>query len=507
MVTRGLWNLHVDGRWYRAFHPPRGQSSAPDTPSTLETLRRILSHSDKFKWEMVPFPIPLHIQLDYVYTIDRDAGHLTVVKWDVLDGAIVRRTQRANLTNMQNTSLRSVDSLLEDVAGAPELTPDASFGGDVLVDQWLQPSGIHVPLNELQFQLFTHFVFTWRFYFDDMSAWEFPSLLFATLAIGLLRIAAWDFEAVYDTDTLEIPITFSSVPRWTVPCGDVFWFHGYLIVYCSSQGITTSAVSRAQDYLTSNNHGTATVRGIAISIQHIAFFGISNGSRSCSSPIPLVTNTSTLSCSPGFKVLTYMFTSAHPRAALAPREHWAMDLPVEILDMILRALPPLDLVAFAQASMLVEKWYYSCTSQIRGLMRSFDLSIPCCGRRNSSEAAGAHCSICYAWYHEKCTELTLNAPGDNEIRICPACRENRPCASLNMGGIYRTYRTKKVLHEGKVLVDGQPRMLRLRTSKPSARRPELWLIRTRGPPPPRQINFLIHFGGAFSGLAYGYDEN
>ncbi|CDM28986.1 unnamed protein product [Penicillium roqueforti FM164] len=49
MVTRGLWNFHVDGKWYRWFHPPRGQSSSSDTPTTLKTIHRILSRTDKFE--------------------------------------------------------------------------------------------------------------------------------------------------------------------------------------------------------------------------------------------------------------------------------------------------------------------------------------------------------------------------------------------------------------------------------------------------------------------------
>ncbi|CAG8286426.1 unnamed protein product [Penicillium nalgiovense] len=49
MVTTGLWNLHVDGKWFRWFHPPRGQSSSPYTPTTLDTIREMLSKPNTFK--------------------------------------------------------------------------------------------------------------------------------------------------------------------------------------------------------------------------------------------------------------------------------------------------------------------------------------------------------------------------------------------------------------------------------------------------------------------------
>jgi hypothetical protein len=70
----------VSGKWYRWFHPPRGQSSSPDSPTILKTIQQILSKSNKFKLDAVPFPTPLHFQLDYVYTIDEDAGHFTVTQ-------------------------------------------------------------------------------------------------------------------------------------------------------------------------------------------------------------------------------------------------------------------------------------------------------------------------------------------------------------------------------------------------------------------------------------------
>lgn len=47
------------------------------------------------------------------------------------------------------------------------------------------------PLNEIQYRLFTDFVCQWRFYINDHTPWQYSS---ASLAIGILRLAAWDLE-------------------------------------------------------------------------------------------------------------------------------------------------------------------------------------------------------------------------------------------------------------------------------------------------------------------------
>ena len=92
-ISSHQWNTvdTVVGKWYRWFHPPRGQSSSPDTPTTLKTIHQILSRSDNFKWDSIPFPTPLHFQLDYVYTIDEDTGHFTVTQWKTVNGALYLR--------------------------------------------------------------------------------------------------------------------------------------------------------------------------------------------------------------------------------------------------------------------------------------------------------------------------------------------------------------------------------------------------------------------------------
>lgn len=503
----------VVGKWYRWFYPPRGQSSSPDSPTTLKTIHEILSRSDKFKWETVSFPTPLHFQLDYIYTIDEDAGHFTVTHWKGMDGAIYPRVRRATLASIRETPLSTIDTLLDDVVGVSEPNDYSPSGlNDETNVQYLLESfqikpTIPAQLNELQFQLFADFVFTWRFYFDDTSTWGSSFPMFAALAIGLLRIAAWDFE-VRNTDTEELPIIFSSLPQWKAPADDIFWFHKYLIVCCNTDQIGTTLATKARDFVSCSKTHASTVHGIAISIRHIALFEIRNGDILQSPPIPLVTNTSAMSCSPGFKILAYIFTSNHWEGLSGKSgESWGVTVPTEIFGIILKASAPRDLVSMAQASFLVEKWYYSSIPQICGIgLQSFALSMPCCGKRNTSDAHGVYCSVCYAWSHMECTELSLNVSSDTDKYICSNCQENRPCTMLRTGGIQQTYRETRVRKACSVVHSGRTTDFLLRVSKPSSRRPELWLIRNLSPPPARNVYYTIFFSGVFSGLGYGFYE-
>ncbi|KAL3493462.1 hypothetical protein BJX62DRAFT_223901 [Aspergillus germanicus] len=499
MVTRGLWNYGIDGKWYRWFHPLRGQSSSPDSPMILKTIQQILYKSNKFKLDAVPFPTPLHFQLYYVYTIDEDAGHFTVTQWKTVNGASYPKTRRAMLASIQETSLNNNHPLSALNDNRDNIQHLFEFFG----------SRPRTParLNEQQFQLFTDFLFIWRFYFDSPSIWTRSFSLFANLAIGLLRIAAWDFEVRY-ADTEELPITFSSLPQWKAPADDVFWFHKYVVVYCGSGQIDTSVATRAKNFVCHSDGRAGVIRGIAISIRHIALFTICNGDISQSPPVALISNTSTLSCSPGFRILAYIFTSDQWGVSVAePREHWGVTLPTELLEIIIETSTPRDLVSMAQASTLVEKWYYSSIPQLHGFkLQNFALSIPCCGRRDGRSPTGVYCSVCYSWSHMECTELPYSLTTDTDGYICPECQGGRTCNFLETSGIHQAYRAKQKRNTCSAVRGDKALDFRFRDSKPSSRRPELWLIRSHGPPPPRSVDYTIFFSGSFSGLAYGFDE-
>lgn len=279
-------------------------------------------------------------------------------------------------------------------------------------------------------------------------------------------------------------------------------------MYCNTDQIDVSLATKARDFVSRTNNHARTVHGIAICIRHIALFEICNGDLLRSSPIPLVTNTSALSCSPGFRILAYIFTSNTGKGFLPKStEYWGVTIPTKLFDMILKTTTPRDLVSMAQTSLLVERWYYSSIPQIDGLkLQNFALSIPCCARRNTSDTTGVYCSICYTWSHVECTDLPSDMLSDTDKYLCSDCQENRTCATLESGGIHQAYRAKRVRKACSVVHAGKTTDFLLRVSKPSSRRPELFLFRNNNLPPPRNVDYTIFFSGTFSGLAYGFDE-
>ena len=58
----------------------------------LKIIHQKLSGSDKFKWDTIPFPTPLHFQLNYNYTIDKYVGYYTVTQWKTVNGALYLRS-------------------------------------------------------------------------------------------------------------------------------------------------------------------------------------------------------------------------------------------------------------------------------------------------------------------------------------------------------------------------------------------------------------------------------
>jgi hypothetical protein len=113
--------------------------------------------------------------------------------------------------------------------------------------------------------------------------------------------------------------------------------------------------------------------------------------------------------------LTYFLTSPYVKERgrkLAAREVSSIVLPSEVLGMVLNSIPPYDTVSFAQASFMVENWYYSSLPQLPNMaIHHFDVSIPCCGTRvNSKRKEALCCSNYYAWRHSKCLDPTERTP-------------------------------------------------------------------------------------------------
>ncbi|KAE8317061.1 hypothetical protein BDV41DRAFT_573166 [Aspergillus transmontanensis] len=145
-------------------------TGSPDSPATLKAIRNIISATTFNDWESVPFPTPLHIDLDYVYNIDKDLGILIIIQWSGADGVLSRLVRQAKLAEIQDPSLNTVEAVLRNVEDFLEQysTQDdqtQSFAA-LKVD-----IGTPTHLNELQFRFFTDFVFLWKFYSDDVASW------------------------------------------------------------------------------------------------------------------------------------------------------------------------------------------------------------------------------------------------------------------------------------------------------------------------------------------------
>ncbi|KAE8370877.1 hypothetical protein BDV27DRAFT_140109 [Aspergillus caelatus] len=457
MVTRGLWNLHVDGKWYRSLHPPRGRITSPDAPATFIS-----------NWEPVPFPTPLHIELDYVYNIDKDLRILTIIQWSGADDVLLRLVRKAKLCEIENCSLTTVEAVLQNMENFLE-------GHSAQDDKAQSSAALDVdistltPLNELQFRSFTDFAFLWKFYFDDVVSWVREPLL-NTLAIGILRIAAWDFEILLDTDTGETPIKFYSAPGWPAPSQDIFWFHGFLVTLYNATDAVDHAILKAKAFLDKSQRAGHHASVILIPLSHVTLVEISGTCVQRSPAIPLIVNSFAMHPSPGFRVLASILSSDSWKLPRAHTETWEINLPLELNGLHLRN-------------------------------RGF--SIPCCGEQPQSNRYGVHRSLCYAWFRKKC--IVQASDTLENIYRCSKCRQNKTYTILESGGIYGEYRKKKSRPRCKVAINGMAKTLHLRLGKPALRRPELWLIRGMSVPP-KTINYTIYFNDVFSGLAHGLDE-
>jgi len=140
----------------------------------------------------------------------------------------------------------------------------------------------------------------------------------------------------------------------------------------------------------------------------------------------------------------------------------------------------------------------------------FDVSIPCCGRRkNSKGKEGFCCSNCYALWHSKCLDPTEHTP--QECYICSKCLLSKdhagPRPKLTPGAIGRVNRRGDTPDGCRVIIWGQEKVLQLRVSAPAIMRPELRLMdRDLTSTPPNQIDYVVIFGGSWSGLAFGLDD-
>jgi len=470
---------------------------------------------------LIPFPFPLWQNLNYVYTIDSDSASLTVSFWhreeEDEDLCLILYMRRLGLGSICQASDLSIEALLQN--GSNPLLDIHHERGMLQVEKeyehWEIGIGQPSTLNELQYRIFMDFVYQWRFFIDDRTTWHgHSSTLFDKLCDAFLRLAAWDFEISSECEIAKLPLGAGSFPSWDSHPAEVFWFHGFLVILCEDLETSWSisvAISRVKEFV---GHLESRANCILISLVDIAFVQISASKIQCSTIFPLLTNSSATKCSAGFRILTYFLTSPYVKERgnnLLAREVSSIALPTELLEMVLSAVSPYDIVAFAQASFMFENWYYSSLPQLPNMVIHYlDVSIPCCGRREKGERKeGVCCSACYVWRHSECLDLRERTP--REYYICSECRISNEQASarpkLLPGAIGRANRRGKRPKGCRVMFGKHEKILQLRVSAPAVMRPELRLMdRDLTSTPPNQIDYVVLFGGMWSGLAFGLDD-
>ena len=346
-------------------------------------------------WEKALVPGPLHSSLDWVYTVNLDAGTFAFTFWDVVDGGLRPGTVWMDLATVCQASSLSIDDLDQ----RPRYVPrDNLHSTSKAEPSWMTlrtlaiDLGPPTPLNELQARSFIDFIFPWRFYIDDPQTWHYQSPVFNLMCIALLRLAAWDLEVSTDCD-VGLPISFQSIPTWSYPGDHVYWFHGFLVILhpnIESQAMLRSALLKAQKHTEDSAAQGRNVHLILISPRHIALAELTNHTVKSTRHLALLSDLSTTQCSPGFRVLSRILTSDCWVQSKIPREAWQYQVPSEMLRLIVQKLEPRDAVALAQASFTAERCYYAFLSQFPDMtVRSFPLLIPCCGKRNALDSSSA----------------------------------------------------------------------------------------------------------------------
>ncbi|KAE8390064.1 hypothetical protein BDV23DRAFT_193968 [Aspergillus alliaceus] len=363
MGLRGLWNLHIHEKWYRSCHP-RGRTSPPEDKFTLQTIKK---------------------------------GAFLFSRWSVFDGFLAPTTIQVDLARI--VELATLYSFGD---GTNESNGEPLVSGILDID-----FGMPTPMSRATGAIL-----------HRLHATDSP--VFKMFSRAFLRLASWDFEVSYDSN-VELPIIFASVPSWTCPRPDIYWFH------------------RAPGSLT--RHRT-----------RVSVF---------------LTNYSATQCSPGFRALARVLASYCWKKSQTHRETRNHSIPTKILKQCLHISEPQDAVALSQASFVAGHCYYATIPQIKDLViRDFDSSIPCCGKREE----GLCCSECCSWQHIECictsSQVQSLRTRGRDHYLFARCREGTTCTVLDPGRINRTS-SRKIRQGYRVTVGCLEKVFHLRLSKPA----------------------------------------
>ncbi|KAJ5180028.1 hypothetical protein N7492_003238 [Penicillium capsulatum] len=303
------------------------------------------------QWDRIPFPSPLGSYLNFVYTIDQDAGTFTLSKRSTVNGVLMPLALEATLAEICEISSISVETLRQrSRSPAPDIEKDSESQFDPMnLKPWNHRPDLPTAMLELQQQFFLDFVFLWRSWIDDPITWNHESPVFKAFSRAILRLASWDFEVSYDCD-VELPIDHSSIPSWNFPESEQYWFHGCLILLQSdlqSPQLLRTAIAKAKAFVDGSNRTPHKVSSIIISPHHVAFVELSQDSVMCSEVLPLLADLSATQFPPSFRRLSRVLSSGCRKTTWANKEQSIFPLPSEVLSEIVRISEPRDAVSLA----------------------------------------------------------------------------------------------------------------------------------------------------------------
>ncbi|RAQ44810.1 hypothetical protein AFGD_009429 [Aspergillus flavus] len=354
MTCRGVWNLRVKGKWYR-YGDSAWLITPPGHISTLRKLNQLLGNPDNIKgWKKVTSPTLDLSDMDFIYTLDTETGTFKISQGKRFTRPLFpvptdTYLKPATLREGHDIGIRFTD------LGYSHLVPHKYTRVDELDPQRLNLKrlqlefGIPTAMNELQERIFT------------------------------------DFSS--DGIVLE---------QWQYPKTEVFWFHRFLVVIQEDillVSMKSIAILKARIYRDHNGANGHVPRLILLSPIHVAFVELRKDGDWCSKSLLLVTSSSAAWCSPGFRALSRVLSSNYQTPigdTAAQFEKWRVALPFEILHMILKLCEPRDAVSFTQASVAVEKCYYTSIPQFEGLATSEDFAA-----LNVMLGSISHASVCY----------------------------------------------------------------------------------------------------------------
>lgn len=176
-------------------------------------------------WSRVPFPSSLHLQTDVIYHANLDEGTLMIKGWAEMEPGrgmyqkVITRELGSLVSAKDLVAAWEEPSACLDCCRHPPCHPHQRNQSRRPCEELLPIESLVIPwtgparMNELQTHFFTDFVLHWGSYLADARAWRSEPVLFRSLSLAMLRIAAWDFRVVKGILSVGTTPAYHSLPH------------------------------------------------------------------------------------------------------------------------------------------------------------------------------------------------------------------------------------------------------------------------------------------------------